>query len=75
MKYTPKFHRHAIDRVDSSKPYSLENICIACWSCNTVKSSVLSFDEMREIGNKYIKPKWQSKLLEAQEAHTNMKGK
>lgn len=49
--------RLSIDKKDSSKNYSLENICIACSTCNSVKSNILTHDEMLEVATKYIKPK------------------
>ena len=39
--------------------YYPENIVLACYKCNAIKSNVFTFDEMIEIGQKYIKPKWQ----------------
>lgn len=47
-----------IDRKDSKLGYSFDNIVLSCIYCNMIKNSVLSFDEMKEIGIKYIKPKW-----------------
>jgi hypothetical protein len=36
------------------------NICLACARCNLIKSNVLSFQEAREIGQRYVKPKWKN---------------
>ena len=52
-------HRLTIDRIINDG-YRIDNICLACARCNLIKSNVLSFDETREIGQKYVKPKWQS---------------
>lgn len=52
-------HRLTIDRIVNNG-YSIDNICLACARCNLIKSNVLSFAEAREIGQKYVKPKWQS---------------
>lgn len=52
-------HRLTLDRVVNTG-YSINNICLACARCNLIKSNVLSFAEAREIGQKYVKPKWQS---------------
>lgn len=49
----------SIDRKDSKGPYSEENCVLCCMDCNRVKSNILTYDEMLEIGEKYIKPKWQ----------------
>jgi len=53
--------RFSLDRLDSSKGYSLDNICLCCRVCNEVKNNILTTEEMKEIGQKYIKPKWQKK--------------
>lgn len=47
-----------IDRKNPSLPYSIENICFSCWTCNRLKSDVFSHDEWLEIAQKFIKPKW-----------------
>jgi hypothetical protein len=52
-------HRLTIDRVVNDG-YRVDNICLACARCNLIKSNILSFDEAREIGQRYVKPKWQS---------------
>lgn len=51
-----------IDRKDSSLPYMIGNMVMACWTCNRLKSDIFTFDEFREIAQKYLKPKWQKKL-------------
>jgi len=48
----------SLDRVDNSKGYSLDNVCLACTRCNLIKSNFFSSEEMKEIGQKYVKPKW-----------------
>jgi len=53
-------HRLTIDRIDPKKGYVKDNICLCCSRCNLIKSNVLSYDEAREICQKYIKPKWQN---------------
>jgi hypothetical protein len=51
-----------IDRKDSSSGYVISNITWACHRCNTIKNNFLSYQEMKEIGQKYIKPKWQANI-------------
>jgi len=51
--------RLSIDRVDNDKGYVDGNLVLCCLQCNFIKSNLLTFDEMREIGQKYLKPKWQ----------------
>lgn len=53
--------RLSVDRIDNEKGYENKNLALACLKCNFIKSNILSFDEMREIGQKYLKPKWLSK--------------
>lgn len=50
--------RLTIDRKDSNKGYSLNNIVLACIFCNIAKSNIFTVKEMKEIGRKYIKNKW-----------------
>lgn len=57
-------HRLSIDSVDNDKGYVKGNLVLACNRCNTMKSNFLTFDEMKEIGQKYFKPKWQKTLRE-----------
>ena len=51
-------HRLNIDRKDGRSGYIAGNVCLACLKCNLVKSGFLSFDEMRDVGQRYLKPKW-----------------
>lgn len=37
-----------VDRIDSGKPYSLENCVLACYPCNNAKSDVFSYEEFLE---------------------------
>ncbi len=48
-----------IDRMDVSKGYEKNNICWACMPCNMIKSVFLTHTEMKEVGERYMKPKWQ----------------
>lgn len=52
--------RLSIDRIDNDKGYVEGNLALCCLRCNFIKSNLLTFEEMREIGQKYLKPKWQS---------------
>lgn len=51
-----------IDRVDPMLGYSIENCVFACRMCNITKSNIFTYEEMKEIGIKYIKPKHESSL-------------
>ena len=37
---------HALDRKDSSKGYFFSNVVTCCYSCNKIKSDLLTFEEM-----------------------------
>jgi len=54
--------RLSVDAKDNNVGYILENIVLCCRRCNSLKSDLLSYDEMREFAQKYIKPKWQAQL-------------
>ena len=47
-----------IDRKDNELGYNKENMVLACHLCNFIKMNRFSYREMREIAQKYIKPKW-----------------
>lgn len=51
-----------VDRKDSNKGYTLNNIVWACHLCNTIKNSILTYEEMKEIGIKYIMPRWKNAI-------------
>ena len=63
-KYPKKIKRLTIDRMNNDLGYVLDNLALACYHCNFIKSDFLNFDEMREIGQRYIKPKWLTKTME-----------
>jgi len=50
--------RLEIDKKDSEKGYPVENLALACYKCNTVKNDILTYEEMKEIGHRYIRLKW-----------------
>jgi len=49
----------SIDRKDNGRGYTLDNVVLACFLCNALKSHYFSEDEMRDIAQRYIKPKWE----------------
>jgi len=53
-----------IDCLDNKKGYVIDNLALACHRCNATKSSYLTSEEMREIAQKYIKPRWQKIIQE-----------
>lgn len=54
--------RLEIDRKNNEHGYTLKNICLACPDCNLIKNDILTFDEMRFIGNNFVRPKHIAKL-------------
>jgi len=60
--FNNKVSRLTIDCVDGDVGYMIGNIVLACHRCNTVKSDIFTYEEMRYIGQHFIKPKWQKKL-------------
>jgi len=50
-----------VDRLDSSKDYTIDNICLCCFACNKAKGNVFSDGEMRVIG-KAVADVWQKRL-------------
>lgn len=53
--------RLTIDRISPIDGYSPKNIALACLACNTIKSNIFTFGEMKEIGL-ILKKKWQNLL-------------
>ena len=58
-----------IDRKDNSIGYLLENCVSCCFVCNRTKSNFFSAEEMKAIGEKFIRPKWDSYKDEAWEIY------
>ena len=54
--------RLSLDRIEPSLFYEPNNVKLCCLDCNSTKSNFFTYDEMREIAQKYIKPKWQKEL-------------
>ena len=50
--------RLEIDRKNNKGGYVIKNLSLACRQCNKVKGNILTAQEMKQIGQKYIKPKW-----------------
>lgn len=54
--------RMSIDRKDSKIGYTQENIVLCCYSCNVVKSSILSYEQMLDVGHRHVKQNWMALL-------------
>ena len=58
-KTNGRVKRLTLDRRNNNRGYELNNLVLACYLCNAVKNNVFTEQEMLEIGERYIKPKWQ----------------
>lgn len=58
----------SIDRKDVGQGYLEYNMALCCGHCNVVKNNILTEQEMLEIGERYMKPKWQKKLQEVNQS-------
>ena len=59
-KYGSPYFRLTIDCKDNEAGYMQGNLALACDKCNITKSNLLTFKEMRYIGQHFVKPKWQA---------------
>ncbi len=55
--YKRHLTRLTIDRKNNELDYTLDNIALACHRCNSIKSDWFTYEEMREIAEKYIIPR------------------
>ena len=51
-----------VDCKDNKLGYVKENLVFACRRCNWVKSDFFTYEQMLEIGLKYIKSEWEKQL-------------
>ena len=56
--------KFSIDRKDNSIGYRINNICLSCFTCNTIKNNFLTHNEMKKIGEIILKPKFKKILKE-----------
>ncbi len=56
-----------IDRKNNDLGYTPDNVVSACFLCNKIKGSFFSTEEMKEIGEKYVAPKFKKFEQEAYE--------
>ena len=50
----------SIDRKHNEVGYVVGNLCLACNRCNSVKSNVFTYTQMKEIADKYLREKFTS---------------
>lgn len=58
---------NGLDRLDNDKGYYPKNVVTCCYPCNRVKSDLLSYTEMLELG-KILRTFWEKKLSLKQRA-------
>lgn len=56
--YNSKGRQLSVDAKDNNLGYIKGNLVLACHRCNGIKSDFFSYEEMLEIGQKYVRPKW-----------------
>jgi len=63
--YNNKNTRLSVDCKNNDIGYEINNLVLACYRCNSIKSNILTFDEMMYVGQNFIKPKWEKQLRKA----------
>jgi 5-methylcytosine-specific restriction endonuclease McrA len=51
-----------LDKLIPRKGYTLDNIVFACRRCNLTKSNFFTAEEMKQIAQKYIKPRFEKQI-------------
>ena len=49
--------KYSIDRKNNDLGYTIDNITLSCFTCNTIKNNFLTYEEMLKIGKEIIEPK------------------
>lgn len=52
-----KKRKLTIDRKDNSRGYDLDNMCLACFRCNSLKGDFFTCEQWKSICQKFIKPR------------------
>jgi len=60
--YNSLNERLTIDCIDNYLGYINGNMVLACRRCNNMKSDLLTFEQMRYIGQSFLKPLWEKQL-------------
>lgn len=61
-KFLKPTKRLTIDCMDNDKGYVKGNLILACRRCNSLKLDFFSYDEMKYIGEHFVRPKWEKQL-------------
>ncbi len=54
-----KVFRLTVDCMDNEIGYSGGNLVLSCLRCNGIKSDIFDHENMREIGQRYVRPIWE----------------
>jgi hypothetical protein len=65
--------RLGLDRVDTSAPYTADNVVVCCLVCNRLKSSTFSHEEMIRLGRQ-VNQVWRARGLDAKFEHDGGEG-
>ena len=60
--FLAKGNRLTVDCMDNPLGYINGNLIWACDKCNSVKNNILNYEQMRYIGQTFIKPIWEAIL-------------
>jgi len=71
-KYGSRWERLTIDCKNNDLGYSVDNIVLACDKCNITKNNMLTYEEMKYVGENFIRPKWEA-LIKDQKCQKWMK--
>jgi len=61
----------SIDCKENDRGYVLDNLALACYRCNSIKSDILTYEEMMYIGQNFIKSKWEKQLRNISDSPEN----
>lgn len=56
-----RYETIGVDRIDNSGPYELANLVPCCAPCNQVKSQLLTFEEMKRLGQ-HLRAVWDARI-------------
>lgn len=60
--YNSLNERLTVDCVENDVGYVKGNMVLACRRCNNMKSDLLTFEQIRYIGQNFLKPLWEKQL-------------
>ena len=60
--HLPRTKRLSVDCMNNELGYVSGNIVLACYRCNNIKNNFFSYEDFKEIAEKYIKPVWEKQL-------------